>query len=351
MNSFFKNDRVAFFSIITLSLILMFGKSMNFEAQEGVLSGFLSRYVEETALASVIEPSQNDIAEINSVYTQPNGTGGNDIIDPVTMQANSLLSYNSVLEDISSEFPGEGHEIASYTVQDGDTISFIASDFGVSVNTIVWANNLSSVDQIKPGMELKIPPVTGVIHKITSGDTVASIAKKYGVEAESIVSFNHLSQDDDLQVDEEIIVPDGKIQAPVAPKAAPGSKTVKRFANLPNLGGYFSLPVTGGRNWGRIHGRNGVDVANSCGTPIYAAADGVVNMAKASGYNGGFGKFIRITHPNGTETLYAHASQVLVAVGQRVSRGTQIALMGTTGRSTGCHVHFEVHGAKNPLAR
>ena len=106
-----------------------------------------------------------------------------------------------------------------------------------------------------------------------------------------------------------------------------------------------------GYNWGRIHGRNGVDVANSCGTPIYAAADGTVAIADAVGYNGGFGKFIRINHPNGTETLYAHASKLLASIGQVVARGQQIATIGSTGRSTGCHVHFEVHGARNPLAK
>ena len=110
------------------------------------------------------------------------------------------------------------------------------------------------------------------------------------------------------------------------------------------------LPAIG-FNWGRIHGRNGVDVANSCGTPIYAAADGSVTSAKTSGWNGGFGKFLKILHSNGTETLYAHVSRLLVAAGEYVTKGQQIAVMGSTGRSTGCHLHFEVHGAKNPLAK
>ena len=94
-----------------------------------------------------------------------------------------------------------------------------------------------------------------------------------------------------------------------------------------------------------------MDVANACGTPIYAAADGTITLSDAIGYNGGFGKFIKMSHPNGTETLYAHTSRLLVNVGDQVTRGQQIAVMGSTGRSTGCHVHFEVHGAKNPLAK
>ena len=126
--------------------------------------------------------------------------------------------------------------------------------------------------------------------------------------------------------------------------------TSKPFSYLPNLADYFRLPTTG-YNWGRIHGRNGVDIANSCGTTIYAAADGVATVTDAEGYNGGFGKYIKVSHPNGTETLYAHASKLLISAGQPIAKGQAIALMGTTGRSTGCHLHFEVHGARNPLAK
>lgn len=126
--------------------------------------------------------------------------------------------------------------------------------------------------------------------------------------------------------------------------------STKAFAHLPDLGSYYLIPTTG-FNWGRIHGRNGVDMANSCGTPVRAAAEGVVTVADGDGWNGGFGKYLKISHPNGTETLYAHASKLLVSAGQTVARGEQIMLMGTTGRSTGCHLHLEVHGAKNPLVK
>jgi murein DD-endopeptidase MepM/ murein hydrolase activator NlpD len=94
-----------------------------------------------------------------------------------------------------------------------------------------------------------------------------------------------------------------------------------------------------------------VDIANSCGTPIYAAAEGTVAISDAVGYNGGFGKYIKLVHPNGTETLYAHNTKLLVSAGEYDQRGQMIALMGSTGRSTGCHLHFEVHGARNPLSK
>lgn len=347
-----KNDKFEFFVMVFVVVFIIVMKGSNSEGQANVLSSFFTKYAEETA-AAVIQPVQSNLAEINSVYAASVGQGGGHGLELATVQDNSVSSYSSVLENLVGDFIGrDGNEINTHTVQEGDVLSFIASDYGVSVNTIIWANNLKNSESISIGQELKIPPVTGVIHKVKSGDTVVSIAKKYGVETDTIISFNNLPKVEALQIGEDLIVPDGK-----PPVQVTTSKTVvqvgiaKRFAQLPSLDGYFGAPTIVKVNLGRVHGRNGVDLDNSCGTPIYAAAEGTITTAKPNGYNGGFGKFIRIAHTNGTETLYAHMSQLGVGVGQSVSRGTQIGLMGTTGRSTGCHLHYEVHGAKNPYAR
>ena len=329
---------------LAVILILFKGSS---EGQRSILSNLLTKYIDETAASVIAAPSQNQLADINSLvaYAGTDRLPKPSILN--TIQDNSIVSRGTILTDILDEFTDRGTQISTYTVQEGDTLSFIASDYGVSINTVIWANNLKSPDDIKPGIELKIPPVTGVLHKVKRGDTIASIAKKYSVESDKIVSFNSLPQDGELQIDDEVIVPGGKISTPAT---FPQQGTAKRFAYLPSLDGYFMTPANG-YNWGRIHGRNGVDIANSCGTPIYAAADGTITLAKTSGWNGGFGKVVKILHPNGTETLYAHANQLLASIGQYVSRGQQIAAIGSTGRSTGCHVHFEVHGARNPLAK
>lgn len=265
-----------------------------------------------------------------------------------TVHQTALLAFNSSENDLSGLGDGKNTTITIYTVQEGDTLSFIASDYGVSVNTIIWANKLSNIHSLKPGDELKIPPVDGVIHKVKKGDTIATIAKKYGGNEEKIIEFNVLPKNGSLQIDEELVIPDGKI---TSTRVAAGQKTLaKLFAYLPNLGDFFSWPATG-RNWGRIHGRNGVDIANACGTPIYAAAIGSAATVDGVGWNGGFGKFIKLVHPNSTETIYAHLSKLLVQGGENIEKGQLIALMGTTGRSSGCHLHFEVHGARNPLAK
>jgi murein DD-endopeptidase MepM/ murein hydrolase activator NlpD len=330
---------------MAMSFLLIVFKGSS-EGQGSVFSGILSNYIEETAASVMTGPSRNEMADINSVVAYSGNSGVQKSSTLSTIQGNSIVSRGTVLTDIFDEFTDRGTQISTYTVQEGDTLSFIASDYGVSIDTIIWANSLKDADSIRPGMELKIPPVSGVVHKVKKGETVSSIAKKYGIGEEKIISFNFLPQEGNLQEGQELIVPGGKLQS----QPAPSTSTAKRFAYLPNFGGFFSWPTTG-YDWGRIHGRNGVDIANSCGTPIYATADGSVTLAKSSGWNGGFGKFEKILHSNGTETLYAHLSRLLVSVGEYVTKGQQIGVMGSTGNSTGCHLHFEVHGAKNPLAK
>jgi murein DD-endopeptidase MepM/ murein hydrolase activator NlpD len=317
-------------------------------------------YVEESSLGMITYAQPPMFAEISSLTVNSSdnlgGQGGSDTINtPSPINDNSLLANNPPSTDYIETSGFKRNSVAEYTVQPGDLLSFIASDYGVSVNSIIWANGLKDADSLKLGQVLKIPPVSGVIHTVKKGDTVASIAKKYGGEENKIVEFNILPQSGELTVGDEIIVPDGQLKTTnIAIAANSGARTpiskAKPFSYLPDLGDYFMKP-TNGYNWGKIHGRNGVDVANSCGTPVYAAADGLVTVVDSTGYNGGFGKYVKIVHGNGTETLYAHSMKILVSAGEAVSRGQQIMLMGTTGRSTGCHLHFEVHGARNLLAR
>lgn len=228
--------------------------------------------------------------------------------------------------------------ITLYTIREGDNISVIARMFGVTVNTILWANNIRSSNLIKPGDVLVILPISGVKHVVKKGETLASIAKEYHGDVEEISTFNGLLADASLTVGEEVIIPNGEVSLPVPPRST-GSKGIV---------GYFMRPVVGVRSQG-LHGYNGIDLAASCGSSIYASAAGTVIVSKAYGWNGGYGNYIVITHANGTQTLYAHNTSNLVSPGQYVAQGQTIGTVGSTGRSTGCHVHFEVRGAKNPF--
>lgn len=335
-------------------LVLIF-RGTSEEGQTSLFSNLVRSYIEETSASIInISQSQNQLADINSLVAlsgQNLGRGGevSNNLDPSTIQENSLMASNPTATDYI-EIGFKRNQIVEYTVQPGDLLSFIASDYGVSVDSIIWANNLINANSIKPDQILRIPPVSGIIHKVKGGDTIALIAKKYGVPSDKILVFNELKEGETLDIGMEIIVPDGQIKSFITTRPGAQPTTAKRFSYLPDLGDYFMIP-TQGRISQWLHGRNGIDLANSCGTPVYAAADGNATTVDDIGYNGGFGKFIKLAHPNGTETLYSHASKLLITAGQVVTKGQLIALMGSTGRSTGCHLHFEVHGAKNPLAR
>jgi len=235
-------------------------------------------------------------------------------------------------------------EIKEYEVQSGDSLIAIAKRFDISLDTLLWANDLSTRSKIKPGQKLVILPVSGVIHHVVRGDTISEIAKIYKAEVEDVITFNQLSNEDDIYIGDIIIVPDGTMPA----KAAPSPTTV------PLASSYFIRPTNGKvTQW--LHWYNAIDFGNDCGTPIYAAAQGTVQKVRY-GYNRGVGNYLTILHPNGVVTLYGHLLTILVSPEEQVSQGQIIALMGGkpgtpgAGNSTGCHLHFEVRGAKNPFA-
>ena len=247
-------------------------------------------------------------------------------------------------EDISSD------QISVYVVRKGDSIVKIAEMFEVSVNTIRWTNDLKIGEKLNEGDVLMILPVSGVQITVAKGQTLKSIAQKYKVDATDIASFNGISEDAQLAIGDELIIPDGEISE-VAPKTTPTKTNTGSYAKTPTIyaPGYFINPVPGFRyrsQGAHAHG-TAIDLAASTGTPILASASGRVSFAR-TGYNGGFGSLVIIEHPNGTQTYYAHQSKILVHIGDQVSQGQIIGLVGNTGHSTGPHLHFEVRGAKNP---
>ena len=235
--------------------------------------------------------------------------------------------------------------VEDYTVLPGDTISKIAANHGVDTDTIRWANDLSSVDAIKPGQTLKIPPVSGVVHKVARGETVYSISKKYSASSQAIVDFPFNSFADDetfaLAVGQDLVVPDGKM-----PNVIPWSPSLYVVQTTPNAGsvtatGQFIWPIGGIITQRFVWYHKGLDIATTYGTPILAADSGRVVVAGWPA-NEGYGNRVMIDHGNGYVTLYAHMAKVSVSVGQTVKRGDQIGQEGSTGRSTGPHLHFEI---------
>jgi murein DD-endopeptidase MepM/ murein hydrolase activator NlpD len=240
--------------------------------------------------------------------------------------------------------------VSVYEVRKGDTISVVAKLYGVSKNTIMWANDLKS-EKLTPGDILVILPITGVRHTVKSGDNLSSIARKYKGDVEDIAKYNGIAPDSKLAAGDVVIVPEGEITVTATTKSGKTIVKTKVTSSYSNStpSGFFVRPLSGGRKTQGIHGNNAVDIAANTGTPVFAASAGQVLIAKSYGYNGGYGEMIIIAHEGKVQTVYAHLSDVYVSQGQTVSQGQNIGAVGNTGRSTGPHLHFEVRGAKNPF--
>lgn len=244
-------------------------------------------------------------------------------------------------------------EVTEYRVADGDTVSSIAIKFGVSIDTIVWENNLKSVNAIKPKQILRILPMTGIRYKVSRGDTIYSIAKAYSVDAQNIIDypFNTFSNDETfaLTAGQDLMIPDG-----VKPReliSDPNRYIAKSVAPIPGVvgEGNFMWPTTGRISQKYYWYHRAVDIASRDAPNIVAAQGGTVITAGWNG--GGYGNYVIIDHGNGYQTLYGHMlnNSIVVKPGERVKQGQKIGILGSTGRSTGPHLHFEIKTAKGNL--
>lgn len=285
----------------------------------------------------------------------------------------SIVRQDRASTDVSQK---AREEMVVYTVKMGDTISTIAEEFAVSVSTILWENNLTAYSIIRPGNTLDILPVSGVSHIVKKGESVTLLADKYNVSEDEIIAFNKLDSSGKLILDKKIIIPGGRkinesvngSDDAVKTKTYSGLAVIKGFITDSDKGktltkniakDFNAVPLQGNKmNWPTVGNRitqyyswkhHGLDIANKVGTPLYAADAGVVEVA---GWGTGYGNQIVIDHGGGKKTRYAHASKFYVSKGEKVAKGQIIAAMGSTGWSTGSHLHFEViiNGVKyNPL--
>ncbi|MEK7588542.1 MAG: peptidoglycan DD-metalloendopeptidase family protein [Patescibacteria group bacterium] len=340
-----------------------------FASSTPVEASFLSSLFGNDATASAPETISSDSAINNSQnmsLLQANVTSASiqekkEKEDEVKEDANITITDNALtpvtnplgVSDGSDAKDPSFDQISIYVVRPGDSIAQIAKMYEVSVNTIMWANDLKT-KKLTVGDTLIILPVSGLQYKVEKGDTLKSIAKEYKVEVLDIVDYNDLTIDSKLSVGDELIIPGAEIEVKVVTPLAK-VKSSSKTGSIPNnfntadsgrnVGGFLK-PIPCRQSQGR-HDRYAVDLAcGKAGVSIQAAMSGKVIFAK-KGWNGAFGN-LTIIENNGIQTFYAHQSEIYVSIGQQVAQGQIIGTVGNTGRSTGPHLHFEVRGAKNP---
>lgn len=338
---------IAGVTILAIGIICTIAYSGTVHA--GIISFMSNLWGSEQVSASITANSSINSQNIDLLQAHTN-------INPTTSSLADITPINNgeMLDaDLAGansanvEFPNT--QISTYIVHEGDTLPSIAKLFSVSVNTIIWANNIQRTTPLKIGQTLIILPVTGINYKIEKGDTIKGIAHKYKADLDEILQYNDITLDSTLVIGQTIIIPDAE-QPLVQIKYV--ARNYAHDTNGPSYSGYYIRPIIGGTKTQGLHGYNGVDLASYKGAPILASAAGTVIVSSGSGWNGGYGNLIIISHNNGTQTVYGHLSKNLVSPGQHVEQGERIGLMGATGKVTGLtgvHLHFEIRGARNPF--
>ena len=299
-----------------------------------------------------------------------------DIIDSPTLDLSQLpVSEDGFLMksggQTTSADRGELSDIIEYQVESGDTLGSIAQRFGVSVDTLLSENDGITAKNLKVDSTIRILPVSGITYTVTAGDTLDSIAAAYQVDTDALARQNNIPSGATLTEGQHLIIPGAKkpgaapAPTPAATKAPartvtkqPHQRTIPTPSDSDggDQSGKWMIKPTDGiytRYFSQAH--YAVDIADRSEPPVHAAAAGTVSRSQC-GWNGGYGCMIVVDHGNGMQTLYAHLSKLEANVGDSVSQGEEIGIMGNTGRvygTTGIHLHFEViqNGQKrNPLA-
>ncbi len=224
----------------------------------------------------------------------------------------------------------------TYKVQAGDTISGITKKFGLkNISTLIGVNDIDNVRQLSAGQQLKIPSLDGLLYTVKPGNSLAGLSAKFGITLEDILDVNDLDSET-LTAGQQLFIPGARLDSERLQQAL-GTlfkipiltryRITSPFGNRPD-------PFTGLKSF-----HTGVDLACPMGTPVIASSSGTVSFV---GYSNIFGNYVIIKHSGGYQTLYGHLSKILAAKGQWVSQGTRVGLVGSTGYSTGPHLHFTV---------
>ncbi len=326
-------------------------------ADQSVLRPALTNANKTDHVVQPVAPQQQEVAQqLATIYATPTAEPPAPAEDPLLRAAAVAPTPEPKLYD-------------TYTVQDGDNVTKIAARFGLTVQAIIDNNpEIPNSDFLTLGQQVVIPPGDGILHNIRLGDTISGIASEYGADVAAITTYplNHLTSPDTIAENKYVFVPGGKKPAPVAvplpvPSGSSGGGDSGTAASAGIVAGGarsdrgLIWPVVGpiSSPYGPSHPL-GIDIDGYRlqGAPVGAATSGTVIFAGGNACCS-YGLYVVVMSPSGIETLYAHLSSIVVTQGQTVSQGEELGVIGSTGYSTGTHLHFEVidNGVReNPVA-
>ncbi|MBQ5491164.1 MAG: M23 family metallopeptidase [Treponema sp.] len=284
-----------------------FAKVVDFEADSAVSYEYLNAAMSSFALDSVYYDRDGNILSSDGTLAVSSVT----IKEPVTYQ--------------------------TYTVRAGDTISGISKKFGLSnISTLIAVNNISNVRSLRSGQKLRIPSYDGLVHVVTAGETLGSVAKKFNATVEDILDVNNLATET-LQAGMSLFIPGARLDSETLQRAM-GELFVYPIKASWRLSSRFGYRIDPIKNTPSSH--TGIDLACPEGTKIYSAMSGTVAY---TGFSSVYGNYVIVKHHDGYQTLYAHMSKIIAKKGEKVTQDTVIGLVGSTGYSTGNHLHFSVY--------
>lgn len=319
---------------------------------------------------NMIEPSEYaDFAIAADSYMPFIDAKNNEIIIALSesdMVVASDASYILAPADIAtnkspkeSTTPSSRTSYLAYQVLGGETLSFIGAKFNVTSSSILWANpDIKDANLLKPGANILVPPRDGMTVIVEKGQSLDNLVKKYSGNFEGTLAANSIADGTTIFAGQRILISSGKPAKTPTPQVAKNSTgKVKGTKSSPTgltvAVGTFIWPTQGNVCNTRHRGYYAIDICAGGASPAIVASDGGVVSQASYGWNYGYGNTVLINHGNGFQTRYAHLRSLSVSAGQRVSRGQQVGWMGTTGNSTGVHLHFEIHLGSirlNPLA-
>jgi murein DD-endopeptidase MepM/ murein hydrolase activator NlpD len=317
------------------------------------------------------------LPSISHAQRIPTGLGETFAGDPSKADAANAAQAAPATEAEGQGGPGfQGS--TSYTVQPGDTMASIGRKHGVSIDALVWANKLPDADSIKVGQTIEVPRTSGRLYVVAEGDSLDSIAQSANISVARLAIVNGLEAEDKLEPGQRILIPSPPrppAEGDPAPKAekpadeptkpagaifgpGAGSGLVKPSGNpaavnvstkkVPRL----SWPIQVKPPLARLTtpysaNHRGIDIASPTGTPIKAASGGTVSLVEKSSV--GYGWRVVIDHGDTVSTLYSHLSSFSVLEGDKVQMGQKLGEVGSTGLSTGPHLHFELRVSNVPI--